>query len=58
MVPKIDDILRVLPELVWCGSGVLLMLLQPFVKSRQALTFIAMMEYTQLEQIKVRATIL
>src|ERR1700730_4054111 len=43
MVPKIDDILRVLPELVWCGSGVLLMLLQPFVKSRQALTFIAMM---------------
>jgi NADH-quinone oxidoreductase subunit N len=43
MVPKIDDILRVLPELVWCGFGVLLMLLQPFVKSRQALTFIAMM---------------
>src|SRR5271169_4763445 len=43
MVPKIDDILRVLPELVWCGFGVLLMLVQPFVKSRQALTFIAML---------------
>jgi NADH-quinone oxidoreductase subunit N len=43
MVPKIDDILRVLPELVWCGFGVLLMLAQPFVKSRQALTFIAML---------------
>jgi NADH-quinone oxidoreductase subunit N len=43
MVPKIDDILRVLPELVWCGFGVLLMLVQPFIKSRQALTFIAMM---------------
>jgi len=43
MVPKIDDILRVLPELTWCGFGVLLMLAQPFIKSRQALTFIAMM---------------
>jgi len=43
MVPKIDDILRVLPELVWCGFGVLLMLAQPFIKSRQALTFVAMM---------------
>ena len=43
MVPKIDDILRVLPEMVWCGFGVLLMLVQPFIKSRQALTFIAML---------------
>ncbi|MGB7844716.1 MAG: NADH-quinone oxidoreductase subunit N [Candidatus Acidiferrum sp.] len=34
---------HVLPEMVWCGCGVLLMLLQPFVKGRQALTFIAML---------------
>jgi NADH-quinone oxidoreductase subunit N len=40
--PQIADILRVLPELAWCGFGVLLMLLQPFVKYRQAVTFIAM----------------
>ncbi len=28
---------------MWCGFGVILMLLQPFVKNRQALTFIGMM---------------
>jgi len=37
------DVLRVLPELAWCGAGVLLMLLQPFLKNRQALTFLAML---------------
>jgi NADH-quinone oxidoreductase subunit N len=42
MIPGLADINRVLPELVWCGFGVVLMLLQPFVKFRQALTFIAM----------------
>jgi NADH-quinone oxidoreductase subunit N len=36
------NIFHVLPELLWCGFGVILMLLQPFVKSRQALTFLAM----------------
>lgn len=36
------NLLHVLPELVWCGFGVMLMLLQPFVKNRQALTFIGM----------------
>jgi NADH-quinone oxidoreductase subunit N len=36
------NLFHVLPEMVWCGFGVLLMLLQPFVKNRQALTFIAM----------------
>jgi NADH-quinone oxidoreductase subunit N len=36
------NIFYVLPELLWCGFGVILMLLQPFVKSRQALTFLAM----------------
>lgn len=33
---------RVLPELVWCGFGVLLMLMQPFVRSRQFFTFLAL----------------
>ena len=33
---------RVLPELIWCGFGVLVMLLQPFVRSRQFFTFVAL----------------
>jgi NADH-quinone oxidoreductase subunit N len=36
------SLLRVLPEFVWCGAGVLMMLLQPFIKSRQILAFLAM----------------
>jgi NADH-quinone oxidoreductase subunit N len=36
------NLFHVLPEIVWCGFGVILMLLQPFVKNRQALTFIGM----------------
>ncbi len=39
--PSSADLLLVLPELIWCGFGALLMLLQPFVKSRQVLTTIA-----------------
>jgi NADH-quinone oxidoreductase subunit N len=39
--PNSADMLRVLPELIWCGFGALLMLLQPFVKSRKALTAVA-----------------
>lgn len=39
--PNSADMLRVLPELIWCGFGALLMLLQPFVKSRKVLTFVA-----------------
>ena len=42
MIPRTQDILGVLPELSWCGFGVFLMLLQPFLKNRQALTFFAM----------------
>jgi NADH-quinone oxidoreductase subunit N len=38
----LQSVFHVLPELVWCGFGVILMLLQPFVKSRQALTFTAL----------------
>jgi NADH-quinone oxidoreductase subunit N len=36
------NVLHVLPELVWCGFGVILMLLQPFLKNRRALTFVAL----------------
>lgn len=39
----LGNLLHVLPEIVWCGFGVILMLLQPFVKSRQSLTFLAML---------------
>jgi NADH-quinone oxidoreductase subunit N len=39
--PNTSDMLRVLPELIWCGFGALLMLLQPLVKSRKALTTVA-----------------
>jgi NADH-quinone oxidoreductase subunit N len=38
----LQNVLHVLPELVWCGFGVLLMLIQPFVKGRQVLTFVGM----------------
>jgi NADH-quinone oxidoreductase subunit N len=43
MIPRTPDIVGVLPELIWCGFGVFLMLLQPFLKNRQALTFFAML---------------
>jgi NADH-quinone oxidoreductase subunit N len=43
MIPRTADILGVLPELIWCGFGVFLMLVQPFLKNRQALTFFAML---------------
>ena len=39
----LHNLLLVLPEMVWCASAVALMLLQPFVKGRQALTFIALL---------------
>jgi NADH-quinone oxidoreductase subunit N len=40
--PSTVDLLRVLPEIIWCGFGMLLMLLQPFLKNRQGLTLFAM----------------
>ncbi len=42
MFPRAIDIYRVLPELIWCGFGVLVMLLQPFVRSRHFFTFLAL----------------
>jgi len=41
--PHPDDFLRVLPELLWCGFGMLIMLLQPFVKSRHFIMFLALL---------------
>ncbi len=43
MIPRPDDLIRVLPETIWCGFGVLLMLLQPFTRSRQVFTFVAIL---------------
>ncbi len=42
MIPRTDDLLRVLPELVWCCFGMFAMLLQPFVRSRQFFTGLAL----------------
>lgn len=42
MFPQAIDVQRVLPELIWCGFGLLVMLLQPFVRSRQFFTFVAL----------------
>jgi len=42
MTPTAADLIRILPETIWCGFGVLLMLLQPFLKNRQGLTLFAM----------------
>jgi NADH-quinone oxidoreductase subunit N len=43
MFPVREDLLRVMPELIWCGFGVLVMLFQPFVRSRQFFTFLALL---------------
>jgi NADH-quinone oxidoreductase subunit N len=40
-IPSVADFYRVLPELIWCASGVLAMLLQPFVRSRRFFTTLA-----------------
>src|SRR5260370_23729366 len=42
MFPRAIDAYRVLPELVWCGSGALGMLMQPFVRSKPFFTFLAL----------------
>jgi NADH-quinone oxidoreductase subunit N len=40
-VPSASDFYRVLPELVWCGAGVMTMLTEPFVRSRHFFTALA-----------------
>jgi NADH-quinone oxidoreductase subunit N len=42
-LPRIIDVYRTLPELIWCAFGVLVMFLQPFVRSRQFFTFLALL---------------
>jgi len=43
LVPQAVDIIRIMPEILWCGFAVFLMLLQPFLKNRQVLTLFAML---------------
>jgi NADH-quinone oxidoreductase subunit N len=43
MIPRPEDLIRVLPETLWCIFGVLLMLLQPFTRSRHVLSFFAIL---------------
>jgi NADH-quinone oxidoreductase subunit N len=40
-IPTTADLYRILPELVWCGFGVLAMFLQPFVRNRHFFTALA-----------------
>jgi NADH-quinone oxidoreductase subunit N len=40
-IPIVADYYRVLPELIWCGFGVLAMLLQPFARSRHFFSALA-----------------
>jgi len=42
MFPVREDMFRVMPELIWCGFGLLVMLLQPFVSNRHVFTFLAL----------------
>src|SRR5881296_1474703 len=42
MSPPAEDILRVMPELIFCGFGVLLMLLQPCLRERNGMAFLAL----------------
>jgi len=43
MIPRPEDLVRVLPETIWCIFGVVLMLLQPFTRNRNVLSFFAVL---------------
>jgi NADH-quinone oxidoreductase subunit N len=43
MIPRPEDLMRVLPETIWCVFGVVLMLLQPFTRNRSVLNFFAIL---------------
>src|SRR6202051_423735 len=43
MIPRPEDLIRVLPEAIWCLFGVLLMLLQPVTRNRHVLSFFAIL---------------
>jgi NADH-quinone oxidoreductase subunit N len=42
MFPVREDMFRVMPELIWCGFGLLVMLFQPFVRNRHFFTFLTL----------------
>jgi NADH-quinone oxidoreductase subunit N len=43
MIPRPEDLIRVLPETIWCIFGVILMLMQPFTRNRHVLSFFAIL---------------
>jgi NADH-quinone oxidoreductase subunit N len=43
MIPRPEDLIRVLPETIWCVFGMLLMLIQPFTRNRHVLSFFAIL---------------
>jgi NADH-quinone oxidoreductase subunit N len=43
MIPRPEDLIRVLPETIWCIFGLLLMLLQPFTRNRNVLNSAAIL---------------
>jgi NADH-quinone oxidoreductase subunit N len=43
MIPRPEDLIRVLPETIWCVFGVLMMLVQPFTRNRNVLSFLAIL---------------
>jgi NADH-quinone oxidoreductase subunit N len=43
MIPRPEDLIRVLPETVWCVFGMLLMLMQPFSRNRAVFNFTALL---------------
>src|SRR5438034_644204 len=53
--PSPEDFYRVLPELLWCGFGVLLMLLQPLTKNR---AFLAVVAFIGLEMSSIASYVL
>ena len=43
MIPRPEDLIRVLPETIWCIFGVLMMLMQPMTRNRHVLSFFAIL---------------
>src|SRR5258707_1265011 len=41
-MPTTADLILVMPELIWCGFGMFIMLLQPVLKNRHFFTFLAL----------------
>jgi NADH-quinone oxidoreductase subunit N len=43
MIPRPEDLIRVLPETIWCAFGVLIMLVQPVTRNRAVLSTLAIL---------------